>query len=111
AEVHLPPRVGGVLLGMGLAAVGVAAAPVAVDGLAGVAAVGGVLLRRPALAGDVAAVAGDLHLGQGQRPPLAGQLDADEAADHALDAPAAVQLLRHAAEEPPAFRTEGGTLA
>ena len=51
AEVDLPPGVRCVLLGVGLAAVAVGAALVAVDGRAGVAAVGGVLLRGLALRG------------------------------------------------------------
>src|SRR5437588_705578 len=60
AEIDLPPRIVLVLRGVGDAAVGVLAALVAVDGLLGVAAVGGVLLRRLAGPSHVATAAEDL---------------------------------------------------
>ncbi len=69
AEVDLPPGVRRVLLGVGLAAVAVVAALVAVDGPIGGAAVGRVLLAGLAERGDVPAVAEDFDLGQRQGPP------------------------------------------
>src|SRR5439155_20651722 len=81
AQIDLPPRVVAVLVGVGLSAVLPLAALVAVDGPAGGAAVGHRLLRRLALAGDVATVLGnDFDLGERQRLLLAGDLDADVAA-------------------------------
>jgi len=79
AEVDLPPRVPRVLLGVGLAPGAIFAGGLAVDGLLGVAAVSGVFLRGPALAGQVAAVAQDFNFGEGKRP-CARQLDPHEAA-------------------------------
>src|SRR5439155_16299752 len=79
AKIDLPPGVRGNLLAVTLAAVVEIAADVTVDRSAGVAAIGGIPLRGLALAGDVAAGAVDLDLGQRQRLPSSGQLDADEA--------------------------------
>jgi hypothetical protein len=69
AQIDLPPGAGRVLGGVRLAAGAVGAVAVAVDGLLRVAAVGRVLLRRFGAAGDVAAFAHDLDLGQSQRRP------------------------------------------
>ena len=83
-EVHFPPRVGGVFLRVGFAAIAVFAARVAVDGSGSVAAVGRIDLRRLALARDVATVAENFDFSQRQCLLLTGQLDADVSAHHGL---------------------------
>ena len=79
SQVDLPPGIIGVFLTVSLPAVAPFAAGVAVDGPARVAAACCVFLGCLALAGDVAAVAVDFHLGKGQRFPLARQLNANMA--------------------------------
>ena len=66
AEIDLPPGVLGSLGGVGLPAVAVAGTLVAVDGAAGDAAVGGAALRGLALPSDIAAIAKDFDLRDGQ---------------------------------------------
>src|SRR5262249_10902476 len=63
AEIDFPPRIFAVFGSVGLTAVAVDAALVAVDGAAGVAAMGGRGLGCFALAGDIAAFAIDLDFG------------------------------------------------
>src|SRR5262249_14490133 len=100
AEIDFPPGVLGVLFGMSLTAVAIVTALVAVDRFAGIAAVGGVLLRRLALASNVAAAAVDLDLGERKRPALSGELDADVTPGHrlAVSRPS-YQLLWQAAQQ------------
>src|SRR5262249_32738353 len=86
AEIDLPPRIGRTFLRVRLPAGPVRPILVAIDGPCGLAAVSGVLLRRFALPGDVAAVAEDFDFGQRQCPLPARQLDANIAAKGLLAA-------------------------
>ena len=83
AEIDLPPGILDPLLGVRLAPLGVFGVGVAIDAARGLAAGADVGLRRLAGAGDVVVAGEDLHLGEGQRPLLAGEIDADEPAHRA----------------------------
>jgi hypothetical protein len=85
AEVDFPPWLIGVLVRVGLAIAEVTGVLVAVDGAGSDAFESGILLRSLARTGDILSPAHDFHFGEGQRA-IAGEFDADVAAERAFDA-------------------------